>query len=169
MITRLRIALVVVAATMLVGSMDLSACGDKFLRLGRVLRLAHSAYPSSILIYSGADAEGAAKQLRLSETLKQAGHRVKEVKRDAELAPAFKSGPFDLVFGSVSSAASVQSWQSSARAARFVPLLHKPTAEQRAAAEQQFGAVLTSAVTSQELVAQVDSILRQSRNTSASR
>lgn len=169
MIARPRIALVVVVGTMLAAHVDLSACGDKFLRLGRVLRLAHSAYPSSILIYSGAGAEGAAKQLRLSDTLKQAGHKVREVKRDTDLAPALESGPFDLVLGSVSSAASVQSLQASVRSPRFVPLLHKPTSEQRAAAEQQFGAVLTSAATSQELVAQVDSILRQARNPSANR
>ena len=155
------------AVLLLSAHIDLGACGDKFLRLGRVLRLAHSAYPSSILIYSGTDAgaAGVAKQLKLGQTLKQAGHKVKEIARGSDLAPALSSGSYDLVLGAPTSVAAMPA----AGAPLFVPLLLKPTAEERARAEQQFGAVLTAAVTSQELITKLDAVLGQGRLAKASR
>ena len=63
------------AAMMVAGSVDLTACGDKFFRPGKSARLKHyaSIYPASILIVRPANAN--AKGLTdLQRLLKQGGH-----------------------------------------------------------------------------------------------
>ena len=164
MTNRSRFAMLAATVLLFAGA-DVYACGDKFLRLGRLLRLAHSAYPSSILIYTGTDAGAvsAAKQLKLGATLKQAGHKVTEIKKDSEFATALKGGSYELFVGSVSSVGAFQGAQGSTARARLVPLLHKPTPEEQARVEQTYGAVLTSVATSQELVAKLDAIIALGR------
>ena len=69
------------------GSIDLGACGDKFLRAGRSGRLKHYAamYPASIVLYQSATAKPAVVK-QWQTMLKQAGHKPVVVRTGDELS-----------------------------------------------------------------------------------
>src|SRR5689334_20081890 len=77
---------------------DLSACGDKFLRVGRSGRFQRyaSVHPSTILIYSPANSTRAGID-ELKALLKRAGHKAIAVERTASLSATLATSAFDLV------------------------------------------------------------------------
>lgn len=77
---------------------DLSACGDKFLRIGRSMRYGRyaAAYPAAILLYSPRNSVPA-RVTDLAATLKRAGHRPTVVTDAAALTAALSAGAVDLV------------------------------------------------------------------------
>lgn len=77
---------------------DLSACGDKFLRIGRSMRYGRyaAAYPATILIYAPKDSVPA-RVRDLAHVLKRAGHTPTVVTSAAALQDALERGSFDLV------------------------------------------------------------------------
>ena len=85
------------------GAPPLSACGDKFLALGRGMTFHQafaSVHPGAITIYSR-DPAGAAEALQpLRKILMRAGHRVEIVSVDT-LGPLVKAGVVDIVLASV--------------------------------------------------------------------
>ena len=94
-----RLAVVGVAATMCLASLtDLSACGDKFMRVGRSSsgRRYAALHPSSILIYrpAGATTKG---MTDLEKLLKQAGHAPRVLQRDESVEPVLAGANFALL------------------------------------------------------------------------
>ena len=94
-----RLSVVGVAATMvLMFWTDLSACGDKFMRVGRSSsgRRYAALHPSSILIYrpAGSTTKG---MTELEKLLKQAGHAPRVLQRDEGVEPALASANYALV------------------------------------------------------------------------
>lgn len=79
-------------------TVDLAACGDKFLRIGRSMRYGRyaAAYPASILIYSPRNSVPA-RVTDLSATLKRAGHTPTVVSDEASLMSTLAAGKFDIV------------------------------------------------------------------------
>ncbi len=77
---------------------DLSACGDKFLRIGRSMRYGRyaAAFPATIVIYSPRNSVPA-RVTDLAAVLKRAGHRPMMVTQPAELSATLASGKVDLV------------------------------------------------------------------------
>jgi hypothetical protein len=77
---------------------DLSACGDKFMRVGRSSsgRRYAALHPSSILIYrpAGATTKG---MTDLEKLLKQAGHAPRVLQRDEGVEPVLASAHFALL------------------------------------------------------------------------
>jgi hypothetical protein len=77
---------------------DLSACGDKFMRVGRSAsgRKYAALHPSSILIYrpAGSTSNG---MTALEKLLRQAGHAPRVLQRDERLEPALASANYALV------------------------------------------------------------------------
>src|SRR5262245_43593859 len=87
-----------VAAMVTVVSADLTACGDKFLRVGRSARFRNYAavHPSSILIYKPVNSTP--KGIKEFEViLKRAGHRPFAVEHGVSVGQALAAGMFDLV------------------------------------------------------------------------
>jgi len=94
-----RLAVVGVAATLVLGFWtELSACGDKFMRVGRSSsgRRYAALHPSSILIYRpvGSTTKG---MTELEKLLKQAGHAPRVLQRDEGVEPALASANYALV------------------------------------------------------------------------
>lgn len=94
-----RLAAISVAATLCVTFWtDLSACGDKFMRVGRSAsgRRYAALHPSSILIYRplGSTTKG---MTDLEKLLKQAGHAPRILQRDEGVEPALASANYALV------------------------------------------------------------------------
>jgi len=77
---------------------DVAACGDKFLRVGRSMRYGRyaAAYPASILVYSPRHSVPA-RVTDLAAVLKRAGHQPLVVADEDALTAALTSGTYDLV------------------------------------------------------------------------
>src|SRR5215813_14695465 len=98
-----RVSLVLVFIV-LVGSRsgDLSACGDKFVLVGRGILFQHAyaaVYPGSILIVQPPKAvkSAAVRDSRLVTALKLAGHKVDVVQQPANLADVLQRSAYDIV------------------------------------------------------------------------
>jgi hypothetical protein len=115
----------------------LSACGDKFIRIGRQLRYGRyvAVYPASILVY-GPSRSAPARIPDLPAALKRAGHSTTVVTSPEQLSTALRTGKFDLVLAGLEEATEV------VRQARIVPsqpdvvpVLIKPTKSDEKAAQ----------------------------------
>ena len=159
-----------VAGCVLMASPQSDACGDKFLRMGRTLRISRAAHPASILIYMRRDSvvPAAAKDLKLSTALKQAGHRIRAVEREDELAAELKSGTYDIVVADAGSGAAIQQLRSDKPKPRFLPLLNRPTKQELAAAEKQYRCFLAAPARTQGVLAEIDHVMTERRKAAGS-
>lgn len=147
----------------LFASSELNACGDKFIRMGRALRTSRAAHPASILIYMQPNSvvPAAAKDLKLSMALKQAGHRIRAVEHESDLQAELKSGTYDIVVADASAAATVDQIQTGNSKPRFLPVLHKPTKDQLAAAEKQYRCFLAAPGKTHQVLAEIDHVMSE--------
>ncbi len=92
------LTLLLTACLACVSIVDLSACGDKFLRIGRSMRYGRyaAAFPATIVLYSPRNSVPA-RVADLAAVLKRAGHRPSVVTQLAELRTALAAGKVDLV------------------------------------------------------------------------
>jgi hypothetical protein len=156
--------LVVAAGCVFFVSPDLDACGDKLIRMGRGLR-SRAAHPASILIYMQRDSvvPAAAKDLRLSAALSQAGHRIRAVERENDLESELKSGAYDIVVADASAGAIVQQMQTGPSKPRFLPVFYKPTRAQLADAEKRNLCFLAAPGKTFEVLAEIDHVMAERR------
>lgn len=125
-------SLCVAAAT----TVDVAACGDKFLRIGRSMRYGRyaAAYPASILVYSPRNSVPA-RVTDLTAVLKRAGHTPLVVTEPAALASALASGSYDLVLAGLAESDDVLSMaQAAASHPDLVPVIFSGSAADEAAA-----------------------------------
>ena len=107
----MRRAFVVGVITLLTcASVDLGACGDKFLRVGRSARFRRYAavHPASILIYKPAHSTRAGIE-ELKTLLKQAGHRPMAIDSGTSVASALTAAQYDLVIADYADAVQIRS------------------------------------------------------------
>ena len=156
--------LVVAAGCVFFASPELDACGDKLIRMGRGLR-SRPAHPASILIYMQPDSvvPAAAKDLRLSTALSQAGHRIRAVERETDFAAELKSGTYDIVVGDASAGAVVEQMQTGLSKPRFLPVYYKPTKTQLAEAEKRNLCFLSAPGKTFEVLAEIDHVMAERR------
>lgn len=79
---------------------EATACGDKFLVIGRgAKRVQKAHHPASIALYlrTGSSLPAEAKEMRLEKTLKQAGHKVVLIPDETALREAMASRRLDFV------------------------------------------------------------------------
>ena len=144
------------------GSVDLSACGDKFLRVGRSARFRGYAavHPASILIYSPANATPAGIQA-LEALLKRAGHRALAVEHGTSLSQTFGGAGYDLVIAEYVDAVKVKEQLESVPSRPDVlPILYKPTKTDAAEAERTYPFLLKpEAMSKSEALAEIDHLM----------
>ena len=115
----------------------LSACGDKFLRIGRELRFGRyvAIYPATILIYAPPKS-APARVSDLSTVLKRAGHATTVVQTSADLASTLRPGRFDLVLAGLDQASEVtREARLAASHPDVMPVLIAPRQPEMAAAK----------------------------------
>jgi hypothetical protein len=146
----------------IVSPVDLAACGDKFLRVGRSARYQRYAatHPASILIYSPATAtrKGISE---LENLLKRAGHRPRVVPHGAAIQPTIPGGAFDLVIAAYADAERIEG-ELAAFPSRpqLLPILIKPTQEVAAAAARAYHHRLElDGMTKAEALAEIDELM----------
>jgi len=159
-----------VAVFVFVGSHPAKACGDKLLAMTRSIGLFKAYVPwksASILIYQGG-ANSVLKDKQFQSSLKAAGHKVEILDADNQIDRKLSSGKFDLVLVEISEASAVaQRMSSSPSSAAVLPILFKPAKNEVAAAEKQYGAVMTiPAVFTQNLEA-IDKLMKTRAHSSS--
>jgi hypothetical protein len=154
----------VLLATATIGAVELGACGDKFLRMGRSARLRGYAavHPASILIYTPARATPSS--IRQFETLlKRAGHQPRAVPHGTDLAGAIAETTYDVVIAAFADTRQVEALLQSLPARPDVlPILHKPTPDVAAAAAAAYHCKLQpDAMTKYEALAEIDHLMER--------
>src|SRR5579864_8744015 len=125
-------------------SVDLGACGDKFLRVGRSARFRRYAavHPAAILIYKPAHATRAGIE-ELKALLVQAGHRPEAIDSGANIASALAAARYDLVIADYTDAVQIRSALGTASSKPdILPILYKPTKAVEAEAEKQYACLI---------------------------
>jgi hypothetical protein len=146
------------------GAADLSACGDKFLRVGRSARYRGYAavHAASILIYTPVNAKATGIK-ELEDLLKRAGHTAVAVGNGAALSQSFDNARYDLVIAAYADAGKVkQQLQSIPSRPDVLPILDNPTKAVVAEAEKSYRFVLnTRAMNKFDALAEIDHLMSQ--------
>ena len=125
------------------------ACGDKFLVVGRALKLSQlrgPGRPLSVLILKNADPRVSAAVMdpELQLELKQAGHRVEVAEDYLQLDQALKAGPVDLVLADLLEAGKVgELLRSAAAKTVFMPVVDAGSNAEINRAKQAFRCVFS--------------------------
>ncbi|SRR5258706_2034166 len=161
-------AVVLIAA--FAASVDLGACGDKFLRVGRSARFRHYAavYPARILIYTPADATPAGMK-EFETLLRRAGHKPVTIATGTSIPRALAAAQYDLVIADYSDANNLRSdVQLASSRPELLPILYKPTKAVEAEAEKQYACLLKPhAMTKYDALAEIDRLMQLKRKSAS--
>jgi len=161
---RRMLAVGILGAIVASGTVDLGACGDKFLRIGKSGRYRGyaAAHRTSILIYTPVKASPRGIKA-LEDLLISAGHTPRSVKTGVLLTQAFADAPFDLVIAAYADAGKI-SGQLDALPSRpaLLPVLHNPTKAIAAEAERDYPFLLrTHAMKPYDALVEIDDLMAQ--------
>jgi hypothetical protein len=145
------------------GAVDLGACGDKFLRVGRSARFRRyaAAHPSAILIYKPVNSTSAGIE-ELTGLLKRAGHRPVAVERGTNISLALANAPYDLIIADYADAGHIKSnLQAAATNPKLLPILFKPSKAVEAEAEKQYVCLIKpDKMTKYDALAEIDRLMQ---------
>jgi len=151
-----------VMAAVLGNSIDLSACGDKFLRAGRSARYRRHAavHPSAILIYSPANATRRGID-ELKAFLKRAGHRPVSIKHGASVSAALSASRYDVLMADYQDTERLRAeMKSAASAPAFLPILNTTSKNIEGEAMRQYAYLLRPHVmTKYDAIDEVDRLI----------
>jgi hypothetical protein len=148
--SRRLVALGLAAFIGLLFGVDLLACGDKYLVLGRGTRFQRGArvhVPAAILVYANPASAlpKALSNLPVESVLHKAGHRSTSVANINELDRALRQGKFDLVLADIADSDAVKARVSQGiDAPLVVPVIYNPTGEELKQAKKQYACILKS-------------------------
>jgi hypothetical protein len=151
-------------------SIDLSACGDKFLRVGRSARFARYAavHPAEILIYRPVNSTRAGID-ELKALLKRAGHKPFILDRTASVSAALTAVPYDVVIADYLDADRLTiDLQSAASKPALLPILNQSTKAIESSATQQYPFLIKPhAMTRYDALAEIDRLMEAKSRPSA--
>src|SRR5262245_6656691 len=119
----------------LVPGSDLSACGDKFLLLGRAVgyeKILKASNPGSVVIYSSPNLPAVFNDGRFGALMDVAGHRQQSVSDRQALERALASGKIDLVLADPAVSRTIADSVRASSKALVVPITTNASAAQRA-------------------------------------
>jgi hypothetical protein len=152
----------VVAMAFASDSADLSACGDKFLRIGRSARFRGYAavHPSSILIYTPTNSTSAGIK-DFEALLKRAGHKPLTVENGARLSQIFAAAKYDVVIADYTDTNKIrEELQSVTSKPGLLPILYKPTKAVAAQAEKEYDCLIKpDAMSKHDALAEIDRLM----------
>ena len=150
-------------ATATAGAVDLGACGDKFLRVGRSARFRRyaAAHPAAILIYKPTNSTAAGIQ-ELTALLKRAGHRPVAIDRGTNISLALAAGQYDLIIADYADADRITSnFQAVTIKPELLPILFKPTKAVEAEADKQYVCLIKPhKMTKYDALAEIDRLMQ---------
>ena len=144
-------------------AIDLSACGDKYLRTASRLGAAYTAeHPATVLIYIPGEsaAARAASRLGLRPTLERAGHRVDAVERDADFATMVTRKTYDIVITDHADVAGVTTALARGRGRpTVVPMFHTGSKRENDARRAQLGCLIWTGERAYHASAEIDHVM----------
>jgi len=167
------VAIGIASAAIVLVWTDAQACGDKFLVVGRGVRYQRmhpAAHPGAILIYMnpGSRVPVAAKEIQLQSSLKRAGHKVETAENAGSLQDALKSARYDLVLADIADSPALERQLGSQPSMpAVVPVLYRPTGDELAAAQRQYGCAVKAP--SKDYLAAIDQAMLQRLKTAKGR
>ena len=157
-----RVFIIALVATVTAGSVDLGACGDKFLRVGRSARFRRYAavHPATILIYTPLHATHRGID-ELNALLKQAGHKPAVVDRGASMEGVLAAAPYDVVILDFADVAQIKTAvQAAASKPQLLPILDQPTKAVEGEAEKQYVCLIKlHEMTKYDALAEIDRLM----------
>jgi hypothetical protein len=153
----------ITAALILLAQVPLLACGDKLLTMARAIALykAYKPFKKATIIVYQARSDSALKDKQFQMSLTQSGHKIKSV-NPSELDKTLASGKYDLLLAEIADARSLKQRLDAQRAGTVVvPILLKPTKEELAAAEKQFGVVIKAPGGYTEHLERIDEVMKR--------
>jgi hypothetical protein len=160
----------VISAT-LGGSIELGACGDKFLRIGRSPRFRryNAMYPSAILIYSPANSTRAGID-ELKSFLTRGGHKPVAIDRGASVSAALSASRYDILMADYQDIERLRADAQSARPApAFLPILiTRSRTLEREAMQRYAHLIKPHAMTKYDALDEVDRLIEATRRASRS-
>jgi hypothetical protein len=159
------------AAIAIISSQTVTACGDKFLLVGRGVRFqrAYAAiHPASILIVLPPKSvkNAAVRDSRLQTALKMAGHRV-ELVPQANLADQVGRSRYDIILAERADALAIPDLVSAGPVKpSVVGVLEDPSAADLAEARQRLQAVLKTPQSLSEILKLIDDVMTTRRDNS---
>jgi hypothetical protein len=154
--------MIALIATVAASSVDLGACGDKFLRVGRSSRFRRyaAAYPASILIYKPVNATPAGIR-EFEAVLKRAGHRTVAVDSGTNIPRALAATQYDLIIADYIDANQIRNvLQSASSRPELLPILYKPTKTVEAEAQKQYACLIKPhTMTKYDALAEIDRLM----------
>ncbi|HEY2149597.1 MAG TPA: hypothetical protein VGH34_02245 [Vicinamibacterales bacterium] len=158
-----RIFVIGVITVLACATVDLGACGDKFLRVGRSARFRRYAavHPATILIYKPALATRAGIE-ELKTLLMQAGHRPEAVDSGTSLSSALAAARYDLVIADYADAVQIRNAVAAVPSRpEILPILYKPTKTVEAEAEKQYACLIRPhEMTKFDALAEIDRLMQ---------
>jgi hypothetical protein len=143
-----------------------SACGDKFLMVGRGARFNQvygAIYPATIVLYArgGHGASTGILDPKFQASLTRAGHQLEVVGDEEQLARALRGGRVDLVLAALRDvdAAKATANQSPSKPT-VLPVIYKPTKEEAAILKAQYQSELKSSDRAARYLSQIDAEMR---------
>ena len=153
-----------------IGSRAVSACGDKFLLVGRGVRFdrAYAAiHPASILIVLPTKnvKSPAVRDARLATALKMAGHRVEVAQQPANLSEILGRSRHDIVLAERADASAIRDVAAAGGQPKpsIVGVLEDPSTAELTAARQQFDYVLKTPQPLPQILNLVDDVMKARR------
>lgn len=144
---------------------EASACGDKFLVIGRgAKRVQKARHPASVLLYQhpGSSLETATKDMKLEARLREAGHSVDSAATSVPLKEAVGSKRYDFVLVDLADAqAAAQQLEGLAGRPAVVPVTDKATDAALASAKAEYGLVIKTGKSLSYLPALDDAMSRR--------
>jgi hypothetical protein len=145
------------------GAVELGACGDKFLRVGRSARFRRyaAAHPAAILIYKPLNSTPAGID-ELSALLRRAGHRPVAIDRGANIPLALAAAQYDLIIADYADAREIKNHlQAAATKPGLLPILFNPTKAVEAEAEKQYVCLIKPhEMTKYDALAEIDRLMQ---------
>jgi DNA-binding NtrC family response regulator len=162
MLMRRRLFIASVMAVAFGRAVDLSACGDKFLRAGRSARFRRygAAYPVAVLIYSPVNSTRKGID-ELKALLKRAGHKAVALDRNANVSAALAASPYDVVLADYLDAGRMKAdLRSASSHAALLPIVNTPDKGVEAAASREYAFLIKPhAMTKYDALAEIDRLM----------
>lgn len=148
------------------GSIDLGACGDKFMRAGRSQRLQRygAVYPGTILIYSPADSTRKGID-ELKKILERAGHKAVAIAHRESVSTALAASRYDIVIADYRDGDRVKKdLQAAGSHAEVLPIVYKPAKGVEAEVRRQYPFLIRpDAMSKYDALDEIDDLMK-SRN-----
>ena len=150
-------------AALVLSDRNLSACGDKFLVLGRSVgyqSLVIASKPGTVVLYNTASLPKSFKDGAFDLLMSVAGHRLSTVSDRAALERTLASGKVDLVLADTAMSRQIGSWMNTSSTAVVVPIVMDTNPSERAAFEKEFGCMLRLPADARKVIDALDKAMK---------